>query len=215
MTEADTQRKQSTYVVIYQKVDEQHVVEPTLIRERTPPQQSPEFQPLLNVSPITSSRQFDFVSGTKEDLFKRISIICGNIVAIDAHAIVNAANAQLIMGGGVDKAIHEACRPEQDKLEARLKQLSLSNGGDFAAGSVVWTPTFGRLTRNAKCILKLFCAKITFLVILHAVGPYLQQGSDPTQRQKLQLQNCYTNALDEAVRLGAESIVIIIISIFN
>jgi O-acetyl-ADP-ribose deacetylase (regulator of RNase III) len=42
----------------------------------------------------------------------RLSVVQGDITGLTVDAIVNAANAALVPGGGVDRAINEAAGPE-------------------------------------------------------------------------------------------------------
>lgn len=83
-----------------------------------------------------------------------IEIKLGDIARLDfqVDAIVNAANAALIPGGGVDGALNRAAGPE-------LKQAMEKIGGT-AVGSAVITPAFA-LPAN---------------YVIHAVGPRYIDG---------------------------------------
>src|SRR5213080_4117004 len=83
-----------------------------------------------------------------------LALLHGNIVEVEADAIVNAANAALAGGGGVDGAIHRAGGPG-------IMQECRKIGG-CPTGSAVAT-TAGRLP-----------AKYVF----HAVGPIYRGSSE-------------------------------------
>jgi O-acetyl-ADP-ribose deacetylase (regulator of RNase III) len=99
-----------------------------------------------------------------------LELIQGDIVKVQADAIVNAANKWLAGGGGVDGAIHRAGGPE---IMAECQRI-----GGCPTGSAV-TTTAGKLK-----------AKHVF----HAVGP-IYSGSDEDERL---LRSAYQTCLDLA-----------------
>lgn len=106
-----------------------------------------------------------------------VEVVQGDITRIAVDAIVNAANSQLIGGGGVDGAIHAAggaeIMRELDDIRARI--------GRCETGSAVVTGA-GRLPAK---------------YVIHAVGPRYRDGR---HGEPAQLESCYTTAL----RLAAE-----------
>ena len=112
-----------------------------------------------------------------------ISIIQGNITGAATSAIVNAANAEMLGGGGVDGAIHQAAGP--DLLE-HCKRLPAVNGVRCPVGEARITPA-GRLRARW---------------VIHAVGPHYD--IDPKPERLLAL--AYRNSLVLAQENGCESI---------
>jgi O-acetyl-ADP-ribose deacetylase len=98
----------------------------------------------------------------------RIAIERGDITDLDVDAIVNAANAQLLPGGGVCGAIHRAAGPELAKACAAI--------GPCPTGSAVMTPGFALKARH----------------VIHAVGPVWQGGHAGEARD---LAECYRASL--------------------
>ena len=106
-----------------------------------------------------------------------LELLDGNITEMDTDAIVNAANAQLVLGGGVAGAIRQkggpAIQQECDKI-----------GGTFVGGAVITTG--GNL--KAK-------------YVIHAVGPQMGEGNEDTK-----LKNATLNSLKLADKHNLESI---------
>ena len=106
-----------------------------------------------------------------------LQLLKGDITKIAVDAIVNAANAQLAGGGGVDGAIHRAGGPdimaELDEIRKRI--------GTCETGSAVVTGAGGLPAKY----------------IFHAVGPIYRDGKSGEAEA---LKSCYVTCM----QLGAE-----------
>ncbi len=100
-----------------------------------------------------------------------IDVVQGDITSLQVDVVVNAANARLAGGGGVDGAIHRAAG------SAELQQACRAIGG-CPTGEVRVTPAF-RLPARA---------------IYHTVGPVWQGG---TAGEEAQLRSCYRHCLQQ------------------
>ena len=114
---------------------------------------------------------------------KKLRLVVGDITKIRVDAIVNAANASLAGGGGVDGAIHRAGGPT---LMRELDAIRANTGG-CRCGSAVVTGA-GSLPAQ---------------FVFHAVGPIYRDGRHAEPEQ---LANCYRTCLDLAERHGIRTI---------
>ena len=106
-----------------------------------------------------------------------LELLDGDLTEMDTDAIVNAANAQLILGGGVAGAINRKGGP---KIQEECNKI----GGTFVGGAVITTGG------NMK-------AKY----VIHAVGPRMGKGDEDQK-----LKNATLNSLKVADENNLKSI---------
>lgn len=108
-----------------------------------------------------------------------MKLLRADITTLPVDAIVNAANASLLGGGGVDGAIHRAAGPDLVKACAKLDGCET---GDAKA-----TPGF----------------RLAAKYVFHAVGP-VWRGGGRDEAQKLA--SCYRRCMELAAAHGINSI---------
>lgn len=111
-------------------------------------------------------------------------IEAGDITTIAVDAVVNAANSQLLGGGGVDGAIHRVGGPAILQECRRLRATDLPDG--LPAGQAVAT-TAGELPARW---------------VIHTVGPTYAKTIDKSET----LASCYRESLRVAAQLGARTV---------
>ncbi|MGB7582037.1 MAG: macro domain-containing protein, partial [Sedimentisphaerales bacterium] len=106
-----------------------------------------------------------------------LELIDGDITEMDTDAIVNAADAQLILGGGVAGAIRRKGGPT-------IQQECNKIGGTFVGGAVITTG-----------------GKLRAKYVIHAVGPRMREGDEDNK-----LKNATLNSLKLADKHNLRSI---------
>ena len=118
----------------------------------------------------------------------QLELVVGDITEQAVDAIVNAANASLLGGGGVDGAIHARGGPA---ILAECREIRATRHPDgLPVGAAVAT-TAGQLPARW---------------VIHTVGPIFGRGD------AAQLRDCYDSSLRVAAELGAQSIAFPLIS---
>ncbi len=97
---------------------------------------------------------------------RTLELTQGDITEMDTDAIVNAANAQLVLGGGVAGAIRRKGGP-------RIQEECDRIGGTFVGGAVITTG-----------------GKLKARHVVHAVGPRMGEGDEDEK-----LRNATVNSL--------------------
>lgn len=113
-------------------------------------------------------------------------LIKGDITTLSTDAIVNAANTELKMGGGVCGSIFKAAGREQ--MENACSAL-----GPIKTGAAVITPAFNLKARY----------------VIHTAGPVYRDGKSG---EEAELQSCYTNSLALAKQHRCRSVAFPLIS---
>jgi O-acetyl-ADP-ribose deacetylase len=115
----------------------------------------------------------------------RVAVEISDITRAQVDAIVNAANATLLGGGGVDGAIHRAGGPAILAACQEIRRIQYPSG--LPTGEAVITTAGDLPARN----------------VIHTVGPiYGRHGGD----EAALLAACYRNSLTQAVAQSLTSI---------
>lgn len=126
-----------------------------------------------------------FDSAIQTFLDRHVTVVVGDITKQDVEAIVNAANASLLGGGGVDGAIHRAGGPAILEECREIRRTRFPHG--LPTGEAVVT-TGGNLPA---------------LYVIHTVGPIYREHLG---KEADLLANCYHNSLTLAVEKNVTSV---------
>ena len=118
-----------------------------------------------------------------------VSLFAGDITLANVDAIINAANPQLLGGGGVDGAIHRAAGPAL--LEA-CKHIPDVDGVRCPFGEARYTEA----------------GKLSARYVIHTVGPIYARDPQPAET----LTRAYTNSFKLALKMGCTTIAVPAIS---
>lgn len=111
--------------------------------------------------------------------FKQLSILKTDITILDVDAIVNAANASLLGGGGVDGAIHRAAGKALLVECQEIRKTKLQHG--LPTGKAVLTKGYNLPAKY----------------VIHTVGPIWNGG---VENEAQLLADCYKNTLNLCVK---------------
>ena len=136
----------------------------------------------FNKTPIVQS------SNVNNEYFRnKISIIQSDIRNVECDAIVNAANVELLGGGGIDGRIHAKAGPE---LLEKCRQISVKGkskeGMDIRCypGECEVTDTKGTNLSNCR-------------YVFHTVGPDTRKKENTASSNETILRSCYQNCLHQ------------------
>ena len=109
-----------------------------------------------------------------------VRVVLGDITELEVDAIVNAANSQLMVGGGVDYAIHQAAGPGlKNEIDSQAKYLN--------PGEVLLTSGY----------------RLPAKYVIHTVAPRWSGGDDAEFDV---LFTCYAESIELALKKGLSSI---------
>eukprot|EP00939_MAST-03C_sp_MAST-3C-sp1_P001885 g1885.t1 len=148
-------------------------------------QYRPPDEPIKDVSSKLRKVKYDY----DPKMNQLVSLWQGDICTLEIDCIVNAANNEMLGGGGIDGAIHKAAGPWL-KEDCRLHSYEITEETEWGPH----TSVVGCVDGDAK-ITRGFCLPAKYVIA--TVGPRIRQ--DKYGRIKLQpkmLRSCYIRSLD-------------------
>lgn len=132
--------------------------------------------------PVVDTNSLPTITEDVTSTYRKISLWKGDITALNATAIVNAANSALLgcfqpTHRCIDNVIHCKAGP---RLRAACQEIMTQQGFDEPTGDAKITPGFALPSKY----------------VIHTVGPQLRRGATPSPRDCKALQSCYTSSLD-------------------
>ena len=166
------------------------------------PKKQKSFPPQRKVAADTDNSINTGVIDSRKSVAQKIKIIESNILSLECDAIVNAAKMDLLGGGGIDGAIHNAAGPNlRQKCEMIPVVAKDRSGNDIRCriGDCVVTDTLQTQLENQ------------YRYIFHTVGPDCRLEKKMTLNST-RLRSCYENVLQKVLEHNVKKIALCSIS---
>ena len=182
-----------------------------LMNTQTPVQLSDEFYEIQDKilseetqnKDLVRDRDIESISQNPNEIDSKIALWQGDITCLQADAIVNAANSQMLgcfipLHNCIDNQIHSAAGFQ---LRMDCYKIMQEQGHEEANGMAKITSAYNLPSKY----------------VIHTVGPAIAYGQEPDNREIAELENCYKSCLELADSHNLKSIAFCSIStgVFN
>ena len=182
-----------------------------LMNTQTPVQLSDEFYEIQDKilseetqnKDLVRDRDIEPISPNPDEIDSKIALWQGDITCLQADAIVNAANSQMLgcfipLHNCIDNQIHSAAGFQ---LRMDCYKIMQEQGHEEANGMAKITSAYNLPSKY----------------VIHTVGPAIAYGQEPNNREVAELENCYKSCLKLADKYDLKSMAFCSIStgVFN